>query len=55
LNREKKKNKNNTDVKYIQTLDLFKNYSDNICQLSYNKSIPDIYKYSSIEQRIDLL
>lgn len=55
LNKEKKKNKSNVDVKYIQTLDLFKDYSDNICQLSYNKSIPDIYKYSSIEQRLELL
>ena len=42
------------NVKYIQTNDLFKNYPS-ITTKSYEKHIPDIYIYGSIEQRLSLL
>lgn len=43
------KNANNVPIKNIQTKDIFANYKDEICVYSYNKSIPSIYKYGSIE------
>ena len=49
------KNANNVPIKNIQTKDIFANYKDEICVYSYNKSIPSIYKYGSIEQRLSLL
>lgn len=49
------KNSNNVDVKYYQTKTLFKNYLNDICVYSYEKKVPEIYKFGSIEQRLQLL
>lgn len=40
---------------YYQTKEILGKYSNEICQLSGNKRIPNEYKYSSIEQRYSLL
>lgn len=48
-------NTNNVELKYFQTKDFFKNYQKEICQYSYNKSIPIEYKYGSIDQRLKLI
>lgn len=40
---------------YYQTKEILGKYSNEICQLSGNKRIPNEYKYSSIEQRYKLL
>lgn len=40
---------------YYQTKEILWKYSNEICQLSGNKRIPNEYKYSSIEQRYSLL
>lgn len=48
-------NSNNVKMKYFQTKTFFEKYKNNICQYSYNKSIPDDYKYSSLEQRYELI
>lgn len=42
-------------VNYIKTKVFFKNYLEELGQYSYNKKIPDAYKYGSIEQRYNLL
>lgn len=52
---EKQYNINNVEKKYFQTREFFKDYLDYICKYSYEKSIPPIYKYSSIEQRLELI
>ena len=52
---EKQYNVNNVEKKYFQTREFFKDYLDYICKYSYEKSIPPIYKYSSIEQRLELI
>lgn len=48
-------NTNNVELKYFQTKNFFKNYQKEICQYSYNKSIPIEYKYGSIDQRLKLI
>lgn len=40
---------------YIQTKSLFSNYENEICVYSYEKRIPNEYKYGSIEQRFSLI
>lgn len=39
----------------IHTKELLKKYKDDMCCYSYEKKIPNEYKYGSIEQRINLL
>lgn len=51
---ENHKNSRNKNTLF-HTNQYFANYIDNICQYSYNKSIPNDYKYGSIKQRYDLL
>lgn len=41
--------------KYISTKEFFINYPDMINKYSYEKYIPDIYKYNSIEVRMNIL
>lgn len=40
---------------YIQTKSLFGNYENEICVCSYQKKIPNEYKYGSIAQRFSLI
>lgn len=46
---------NKTTQEYLLTKDFFKDFSEELLQYSYNKKIPNIYKYGSIEQRYQLL
>lgn len=39
----------------VHTSDIFSRFKDNLIQDSYNKSIPEIYKFGSVEQRLSLL
>lgn len=43
------------DCKFIRAEHIFKKYKSEICVYSYEKSIPNEYKYGSIEQRFSLL
>lgn len=47
--------KNHQPINYFQTKVFFKDYLKNICCYSYEKSIPEEYKYGSIEQRLELI
>lgn len=51
--------KEKTGIKGIktrfQTADFFKKYSSNLIQLAQNKSIPEEYKFGSIQQRYSLI
>lgn len=40
---------------FLSTNDFFKDFKNEICQYSYNKRIPEIYKNGSIQQRLELL
>lgn len=42
-------------IKNVQTKHLFKDFIDEICVDAYEKRIPEIYFYGSIEQRLSLL
>ena len=46
---------NKTTQEYLLTKDFFKDFSGELLQYSYDKKIPSIYKYGSIEQRYQLL
>lgn len=46
---------NKTTQEYLLTKDFFKDFSEELLQYSYDKKIPSIYKYGSIEQRYQLL
>lgn len=46
---------NETDNKHIQTKDIFNKYSDAICCYSYEKYIPNDFKYTTIENRYSLI
>lgn len=39
----------------VQTEEIFGKYSENICRYSYDKSIPEVYKLASIEDRYKLI
>lgn len=45
----------NMNNERIYTKTFFKDFISSMCQCSYDKSIPEIYKYGSIEQRIKLI
>ena len=47
--------KENKEYNFLMTKDFLKDFQDEICQYSYNKKIPEIYKNGSIEQRLELL
>lgn len=40
---------------FLMTKDFFSKFKNEICQYSYNKKIPEIYKNGSITQRLELL
>lgn len=40
---------------FLKTKKFFKEFEKEICQYSYNKKIPEIYKNGSIKQRLELL
>ena len=42
-------------ISFLATKRFFKEFDKEICQYSYNKSIPEIYKNGSISQRLELL
>ena len=46
--------KNNKEI-FLMTKDFFSKFKNEICQYSYNKKIPEIYKKGSISQRLELL
>ena len=48
-------NNPNMENKYYHTKQFFKGYENNIICYAYEKSIPNEYKYASIQQRYDLL
>lgn len=48
-------NKKRKDIKYFQTEVFFSNYKKEICQYSYNKRIPEDYKYTDLNSRISLI
>lgn len=39
----------------VQTEEIFGKYAENICRYSYDKSIPEVYKLASIEDRYKLI
>ena len=45
----------NMENKYYHTKQFFKGYENNVICYAYEKSIPNEYKYGSIQQRYDLL
>lgn len=47
--------KNLSDSSHFQTKEVFGEYKTSICCYSYEKSIPDDFKYSSIEDRYELI
>ena len=48
-------NTNHVELKYFQTKNFFEKYQKEICQYSYNKTIPLEYKYGSVDQRLKLI
>lgn len=48
-------NNPNMENKYYHTKQFFKGYENNVTCYAYEKSIPNEYKYGSIQQRYDLL
>lgn len=49
------RNENKNLITHFQTKTFFNKYSEELINYSYNKRIPDEYKYGSIEQRLSLL
>ena len=46
---------NQNKKEYFNTIKYFEKYKDEILQYSYNKTIPEVYKTGSIEQRLSLV
>lgn len=45
----------NNEHQRVQTKEIFGKYSENVCRYSYDKSIPEVYKLASIEDRYKLI
>lgn len=45
----------NNEKQRVQTKEFFGKYAENICRYSYEKSIPEVYKLASIEDRYKLI
>lgn len=45
----------NNEHQRVQTEEILGKYAENICRYSYDKSIPEVYKLSSIEDRYKLI
>ncbi|MGN1363399.1 MAG: LAGLIDADG family homing endonuclease, partial [Methanobrevibacter sp.] len=45
----------NNEHQRVQTKEIFGKYAENVCRYSYDKSIPEVYKLASIEDRYKLI
>lgn len=45
----------NNEHQRVQTKEIFGKYAENVCRYSYEKSIPEVYKLASIEDRYKLI